>query len=557
MAYLAGAWFLVESFNLVVDRFHWPEVIGQIAIILATVGFFITLVLAWYHGEKGQQRVSGPELLLIAALLVIAGGVLATLSGGGEGTQRGVIAAFQEIEDDRPSVAALPWSNRSGREEDLYFTDGVHDEILTRLAKVGGLRVIARQSVMKFRDSPSTMREIAEELGVRYILEAGLLRAKDTVRINVQLIDTQVDDHKWAETYDHALSMENLLSVASEVAQKVAAEMKAVLSPEEKERIETPLTDNLEAYDLYLLGRYRLVPRSAENIHLASDYYEAALEQDSTFGQAWAGLAMAWAILPFYEPFPSREAYARGREAALRALDLDDGLAEAHAALGALALYHEWDLESAEGHLLRAIELDRNYPETYLWLGTAQCLRGQPELAVESLREGVRLNPLAENFRAVLDFSLICAGRVEEALEGTFGEGKGDDIVNPFYLPVLLQQGWDEEAVGMLRRWAENAGYSDPERLDLVVRAFHAPELAEEAVRLVRHFQRTTETKATHFALLYFLFDARPDFLRSVQEAIAAREVEFIHIGPMVGREGLMKYPELAATLEAVGIPFR
>jgi TolB-like protein/tetratricopeptide (TPR) repeat protein len=555
LAYLAGAWVLVESANLVVERFHWPEVIGQGVIVLALFGFLVTVVLAWYHGEKGRQRVSGPELLMVAALLVMAGGILTILPGEAPETPVASSTATRNSGDGRPSIAVLAFQNRSGREEDVYFTDGMQDQLITHLSKLGSLSVRSLTSVLAFRDSGMPLGEIAGALNARYVIEGGVQRAGGRVRLNIQLIDGATDDHMWADFFDRTLSPDSIFEIQTEIVEKVAEVVQALVTPEERARISAVPTQSLEALDLYLLGRHRLVPRSSENVREAIRYYEAAIEQDSTFAQAWAGVGMAWAILPFYEALPSREAYAPGREAALRAVELDEELGEAHAVLGALALYHEWDWESAERYLLRALELDRNYPEAYLWLGTVQCIQGQPERGVESLREGVRLNPLAGNFRNTLGFTLVSAGRDQEALTLYYGESRERTPRQPMLIPVLLKQGQEEEAAQLIRRWGESVGYRNAERLDVVVRATRAPELKTEALALVEELRKTVRVRKSELLGLYLLADAPAEAVRTVEEAVAEREVAFIHAGALFSQEWQEKYPEVVDALRAAGIP--
>jgi TolB-like protein len=555
LAYLAGAWVIYEATGTALEAWNIPVSLVQSIHILLVIGLFITLVLAWYHGEKGRQRVSGPELLMVALLLVMAGGVLTILPGEESETVNTPAAIIHDAEDDRPSIAVLPFQNRSGLEEDVYFTDGMQDQLITHLSNLRSLSVRSLTSVLAFRDSGKTLRQIAEQLNARFIIEGGVQRAGGKVRINLQLIEAATDDHLWADIFDRAVSTENIFEIQTEIVEAVAGMVQALVTPEEQARIAAVPTRSLEAYDLYLLGRHRLVPRSASNIREASRYYEAAIGQDSTFAQAWAGLAMAWAILPFYESVASREAYARGRDAALRALELDDGLAEAHAALGALALYHEWDWASAEEHLLRAIQLDRNFPETYLWLGTVQCIRGQPELGVKSLREGVRLNPLAGNFRDILGFTLISAGRDQEALELFYGDSMENEPANLMLLPALLGQGGDEEAAELIRRWGESMGYPNAERLELVIRANRAPELRDEALAVLEDLRRTVRVEATHLLWVYLIVGARDEARRSIEEAVAAKEVLFVHIGALFSPEWQERYPEMVDALKEAGIP--
>jgi serine/threonine-protein kinase len=206
LAYLAGAWVLLEATGFVSDRFAWPEVIVRALTILAGVGFFVVLVLAWYHGEKGRQRVSGPELLMLAALFIVAGVALSFVGPNPASVSEEENALpLPHADDDRPSVAALPFDNLSPDPDDAYFAAGVHEEILTHLARVAGLKVISRTSVLEYQDADKNLREIAGELGVNHILEGSVRRAGNRLRIAVQLIDALTDEHLWAGSYDRNL----------------------------------------------------------------------------------------------------------------------------------------------------------------------------------------------------------------------------------------------------------------------------------------------------------------------------------------------------------------
>jgi serine/threonine-protein kinase len=338
LVYLAAAWVVLEVTGFAADRFSWSPLIPQSAGLLAFVGFFVTLVVAWYHGEKGRQRVRGMEVLILTILLAIAGGALSLLPSNGRPelrTQAETILS-RSISDDRPSVAALPWLNRSGNEEDAYFTDGIHDEILTRMSKIRGLRVISRQSVVQFRDSPLTTGEIAAELGVRYILEGALLRAGDSVRLNVQLIDADTDDYAWAASYDRHLSVANLLSIQAEVAQAVADILRATVTTEEQAGLRRIGTESLEAYDYYLQGRnYYLRPGYHQSdFEAAQELYERAIAIDPDFALARAALSRIHGLM-YWERFdPSPERLEAQQEEAEEALRLQPDLPQAHAAIG-------------------------------------------------------------------------------------------------------------------------------------------------------------------------------------------------------------------------------
>ncbi|KPK77470.1 MAG: hypothetical protein AMS25_16885 [Gemmatimonas sp. SM23_52] len=194
--------------------------------------------------------------------------------------------------DERPSVAVLPLANRSGLEEDQYFTDGINDEILTQLSKIGGLSVRARTSVMEYRDRTKNVRQIGEELNARYLMEGGVQRAGETVRINVQLVDAETDEHVFAETYDRELSVENLLAVQREVALRIADALEATLTVQEREQIDKAPTENLEAYDYYLRGlEYSRRRYTEADERITVEMFERATQLDSSFALAYARLS--------------------------------------------------------------------------------------------------------------------------------------------------------------------------------------------------------------------------------------------------------------------------
>ncbi len=191
------------------------------------------------------------------------------------------------------SIAVLPFDNRSALEEDEFFVDGIHDDLLSTIAKIGSLKVISRTSVMEYRDTNKKIPVIAKELGVANILEGGIQRSGNQVRINVQLIDAVTDEHLWAEIFDRELTAENLFAIQSEISQNIANALKTVLSLEEKTRINTRPTDNLQAYDSYLRGRQLMATREAAKLEQAVEEFNKAVELDPQFALAWVGVADA------------------------------------------------------------------------------------------------------------------------------------------------------------------------------------------------------------------------------------------------------------------------
>jgi TolB-like protein/class 3 adenylate cyclase/Flp pilus assembly protein TadD len=334
MIYTAAALVTVQTARYATELLNWTSLIHRGLALVALVGFFVTLVVAWFHGEKGRQRIQRVEVVLIAGLLIVAAAGLRLLPTSGP---RGAdTTALTAPIDNRPSVAVMPWANRSGVAEDAYFADGIHDEVLTRLSKISGLRVISRQSVMQFRDSPLSARQIADQLGVQYILQAGLLRVRDTVRVNVQLIDGRTEDVAWADTHDRYLTLENLLAIQAEIAQTIADTLRATVTPAEQAEMGRFETDDLLAYDFYLQGRsYYLRPGYVRaDFESAQALFERAIERDPQFALARAALSRVHGQM-YWEQFdPTPERLRMQREQAEEALRLQPDLPQAHLAIG-------------------------------------------------------------------------------------------------------------------------------------------------------------------------------------------------------------------------------
>ena len=368
---------------------------------LLVVGFFVTLVLAWYHGEEGRQRVSGPELLMVAALLVVAGAAIALVRDGGApdpGSLPGDGSASSAEEVDATAIAVLPFENRSADPENAFFTDGIHDDLITQLFKVGALRVTSRTSVMEYRERPQNMREIGRELGVAYLVEGAVQRAGDRVRVSIQLINARSDEHLWAEDYDRNLTVENLLAIQGEIAQRVARELRATITPAEQARIAALPTEDLAAYDCYLranmLARSNVPPRPP-GAFAAHEEYECAVERDPRFAEAWARMAMVRSTILFAGFIDDRDR-SWAHEALERAETLAPEAVETRMARGWLA-YHELDYERALEELRAAERLVPSDVDVVAAIGAVLRRAGRWEESTPYRERSAELNPRSAN----------------------------------------------------------------------------------------------------------------------------------------------------------------
>jgi DNA-binding SARP family transcriptional activator len=454
------------------------------------------------------------------------------------------------------SVAVLPFVNIGGDPEKEYISDAVTSEIINHLGRAADLSVISRTSTMRYKNTDKSLREIGEDLGVATIVEGEVLQIGERLRVNVQLIDAMTDEHLWADRYERKAA--DVFEIQSDIAKRIVTALQVTLTPEARERIERKPTEDLEAYDYYLLGQHRWDCRSAENLRRAIRFFEAAIERDSTFALAWTGLADAWIAIPLYEPVISREAYARARDAAQRALDLDESLAEGHAALGALAMHEEWDWNRAVPHLERAVELNPSCADAHHWLGLAQRGLGRLDQAIRSMQRGIDLNPLANIYYYSLALPLYEAGRVDEAL-ALFR--KAEQLEPPlgwglqFMSVFLIHQRRPEEAFRIIRKWGELVGYPDPERLHVVLKAVDESELTRKALAVLEDVRATTGLRAGDLSTFYMNLDAPAEVLGVVRETIAQRHPLAVWFGKSVWSRGrLLENAEIVAELQAAEV---
>jgi TolB-like protein/Flp pilus assembly protein TadD len=417
LAYLAGAWLIFEATEVLAGPWNLSPTLQRGVHLLLGIGFLIILVLAWYHGEKGRQRVSGPELLIVAGLLAVAGVIVTVIAPTEEVATLPASAGPTGSERQLPAVAVLPFDNISANPGDAYFADGMQEEIITQLQKVSGILVISRTSTMGYREDPPPAPEIAAQLGVDFILEGSARKAGERVRLTVQLIDAGRDVHLWADEYDRDLTAGDLFEIQSDLALRITGALAAEISPEEKARIEEPPTLNLEAHDEYFRGRFEWNKRTPDGFSAAIQHFQRATELDPTFALAYAGLADAYVLMPIYlEDVDSRAIYGEAESAARTALALDPTLAEAHVSLAGVRVWAHYDWAGAETRFLRAIELSPAYATAHHWYSLALSALGRHEEALAESRRALQLDPLSVVINQILAQNLRRAGDYDAAI---------------------------------------------------------------------------------------------------------------------------------------------
>src|SRR5580698_7535586 len=327
------------------------------------------------------------------------------------------------------SVAVLPMQNLSNDPNQEYFVDGMTDELITDLAQVRELKVVSKTSIMQYKGTRTPLPEIGRQLGVDAVVEGSVLRSGDRVRITAQLIRAASDRHIWAESYDGDLK--DVLSLQARVAEEITNQVKLNLSAEESGRLRRPRSVNLEAFDLYLHGRYAVNQRNVQGFREAIEYFNQAIEKDPEFALAYSGLADCHTLLTLYGAEISNMAEAEA--AAEKALQLDSTLAEAHTSLAAVKLLHDWDWRGAEQEFQRAIALNPNFARAHHWYGNLLLgPEGRHEEAIAELERARELDPLSLIISADGGFGYYLAGRYEPALQA-YRSVLG---LNPQFIPV-------------------------------------------------------------------------------------------------------------------------
>ncbi|MGI9223730.1 MAG: tetratricopeptide repeat protein [Woeseiaceae bacterium] len=446
-AYAVVAWIIIEAGSVLLPTFGASESAFQIYVVVVLVGFLASLVLAWVfevtpEGVKLERNVdraasitpkTGRKLDFgIIGLLVVALGISVTLNV--TGMREAPVEPLTVV--DRSSIAVLPFESRSTDPENQLFADGIHDDVLTRLANVGALKVISRTSVMEYRDTTKNLTEIGEELGVGTVLEGAVQRVGDSVRINAQLIDASTDEHIWAKSYDRQLSTANLFRIQSEISKEIARALQMTLTDAEQLRLAKVPTDNLAAYNFYTQGRDNLYKRRLETLQEAREQFEQAIALDPDYAEAYVGLAdSVLLILNNHQAIAIDEAFDIAELSLDRAVTLNPDLADAHASLGLLK-NEMWEetrsiasMEEAEAHFMTALELNPNHASAYMWFASMRATQRRFDEAIDLYHDSLRVDPL---------------GKIPYAnLPGTYAQlGQNDTALDLYVKAVEIHSDW-------------------------------------------------------------------------------------------------------------------
>ncbi len=469
IAYAAAAWTLLQVIEYLGETYSWPPAIRQIVTPALALGSLLVLVLAWYHGDKGDQKVSRPELAILATIVALVGGTLwwyvSRIDQSAWVVDTGVSETGHAVQADAASIAVLPFVDMSPGKDQEYFADGMSEEVLNLLSQLPQLHVMARTSSFSFKGKEVDITTIARTLNVAHVLEGSVRKSGDTVRITAQLIRASDSSHLWSQTYDRKL--DDVFKVQDEIARAVVAALQVKLLPAERERLAPKATINAEAYDAYLKGLYHWYKLSPEGLDAAEHYFELALAKDPKYARAHAGIALLWMGRQQMGYVPPAEAAPKAKAAALKAVELDDTLADAHYALAIVYTWADWNWPAAEREFRRAIELNPGFADAHIYYSHFLSIMRRPDEAMAEAKRALELDPFNGLFRALYGVDLGFVHQYDAAIT-EFNRALTADPGSAFALGNLFtlhhHTGDHVQALGFLKRYSSAAGYVEVTR---------------------------------------------------------------------------------------------
>jgi len=398
------------------------------------------------------------------------------------------------------SLAVLPLESLSSDASQDYFADGMTDELISNLGQISALRVISRTSVMAYKHASKPLPQIARELNVDAVVEGTVLRSGDQVRITAQLIEASSDKHLWSQSYQGELR--DTLALQSEVARAIADQIRINLNPQEQAALKTARVVNPEAYESYLKGRYFWNKRTADGFKVALAYFNQAIEEDPKYARAYSGLADTYALLGDwqYAVMTPKEALPKAKAAAVRALELDSALGEAHNSLAFCLDGFDWNFEAAGEEFRRAIELNPGYATAYHWYAWHLSLLGRYEEAIAEMRKAKNLDPLSLIISADLAELLVIAHQYDESIlesRKTIEMDPNFALAHSQLGQAYLQKEMLDEAIAEMQRAVQLSGGS-PTIIASLARAYVASGRRSEAEKLLKELKKRSNPTYSH-----------------------------------------------------------
>jgi len=458
------------------------------------------------------------------------------------------------------ALAVLPLENLTGDSEEEYFVDGMTDQLIATLAKIGSLQVVSRSSVMTYKGTNKTLPEIARELNVDAVVEGTVMRSGSQVRITAQLVEAETDRHMWAETYERDLR--DILTLQNEIARSIAAEVQVRLTPQQEADLTSARSVNPAAYEAYLRGRYFWNKTTAAGLSTAMEYFHQAVDKEPRCALAYAGLADAYVTLGTwgFGPLTPKEALQKAKEAAAKALQISDQLAEAHTALAQVRFYHEWNFARAEREYQQALQLNPNSSTGHLYYSIYLVAMGRADESLFEMQRACTLDPLSLLVNAMAGWRFYLARQFDAAIEQLRNTREMDPNFAPtrLFLGLAYEQATKcEEAIVEFKK-----ALSLSQECPLVATALgHAYALAgrtREARKLLGNLEDSSKggcVAGYHVAAIYAALGDNDRVFECLEKAYEDRSLWMAHLRVMPRLDPLRSDPRFQDLLRRMNFP--
>ena len=501
--------------------------------------------------EKPKE-IKSKKNIIIGSLIIIVLAVLSFIF---------INRFIQKKQSNTPySIAVLPVKNNSNDKTNQYFADGIMDDILNHLSTIKDFRVISRTTMEQYRETKKTIPQISKELKVNYIIESSIQKYKDSVMIFVQLIDAKKDKHIWSKRFKK--EFKNIFTIESEIATQIATELKITLSPLEIQKIETIPTGNIEAYTLYLMGRFFWHQRTKKDIINSIYYFNKALELDSSYALAYSGLADAYFIMAWWGFIPENIGFGKGKEFALKSLSINNNLGEAHATLGGIITWQEWNWKEAEKELKQAILLNPNNATIHQYYSELLNILGRNKEAREQINLALELNPYSVIMNSVSSYIYYNNFEFQKAIEGykmTLDLADGNDIVIWYVklhiISCYLSLNKDKEAIDHIKEFVSiDPSFNDHDLLDEIYKKSGIKGVAYWFIDwLLETKERKYRNKIT-IAKFYNFIGDNPNTLKYLESAFENGEIEMPKINNISDFKSIKTDPRFQAVLKKMNL---
>ncbi len=438
-AYVVVGWLLLQIGDVVFEALEVDASANRMLMAFVLLGLIPTIIFSWAFEmtpegikrdkdvirDEQQDRNTAKKLDYVTmTVLVLVGGMSLWQHWRSEPVDNSadlvappevLLVQKTQLEIDEKSLAVLPFTNVANTADNEPFTVGIHDDLITSLSKISALKVISRTSVLNYQSADITIKEVARQLGVAHVVEGGVQRVGDQVRLNVKLVEAETEKPLWAETYNRELTASNIFKIQTEVSQEIANALQAQLTDADVQSLGKQQTDNLDAYNAYLAGRQRLLTRNTQSLYQALSLFEKATELDPEYALAYVGQADTWSLLNSYSDVSETDMLAKGEPLLEKALSLDPRSVEAHTTQ-ANYLAEKDEIVAAKAAFEYALELSPNYPTTYHWYGNLLSRMGEKEQALEMYQKATELDPISPVIQTNIAAILSDSRKYKEAL---------------------------------------------------------------------------------------------------------------------------------------------